>query len=523
MQYARQIKWKFTAAVLVFLLIEVNLFYSLGGPTDFKKGQKIDVEVAKIFSLRTQLSYEYYSLPFCLPKNGTLSYKSENLGEMLRGGIIVNTPYEVGMAQNIPCKLLCDKPTEPMTWKESNSSLVYERIQQNSIVHLNKFRVVGSIVEALSVDYNQVGYNGSTCNIPPQASPQYVNPNGTKILFFYSVEWEEIPRISWSSRWNIYVTKDNIKMRWLNINCLTYILFLFSGITTFLLYIQVKEDIARCNNYTSIAKLEEALEITGWNFVYADVFRPPTKSLLFAAVIGSGIQVFVTIFILVLVAGYFSGRLYKTMQGEKWKKAAFLTATLYPGIALGTYLLFNFFSWEKHNSGAVLFSTMISLLRIWFGISLPLVYVGYFFGYCKNMAAGVLPFSIVFLDLFCIVTALWQNYLYVVSEFSFIVFIYLVISCSGISIIMVYFQLRNKDHRWWWRCFMYSGSSAAYILAFSIYYFFTETNITEIVPTLMYFVYMSLIAITFWLLTGTISFFAAFIFIRKIITAIKSA
>ncbi|KAL7306370.1 hypothetical protein TKK_0001794 [Trichogramma kaykai] len=139
-QLSNKIKWKWTAAVLVLLLMEVNSFYALGDSTHFKKGQKIDVEVAKIFSLRTQLSYEYYTLPFCLPKNGTLSYKSENLGEMLRGDIIVNTPYEVAMAQNISCKLLCDKPTEPMTWKKSNSLLVIERIQQEllSICKISK-------------------------------------------------------------------------------------------------------------------------------------------------------------------------------------------------------------------------------------------------------------------------------------------------------------------------------------------------------------------------------------------------
>lgn len=36
-------------------------------------------------STHTQLPYEYYSLQFCLPKNGTFHYKSENLGEVLRG------------------------------------------------------------------------------------------------------------------------------------------------------------------------------------------------------------------------------------------------------------------------------------------------------------------------------------------------------------------------------------------------------------------------------------------------------
>lgn len=52
---------------------------------EFKKGQKIDVKAVKMTSTHTQLPYEYYSLPFCLPKNGTFIYKSENLGEVLRG------------------------------------------------------------------------------------------------------------------------------------------------------------------------------------------------------------------------------------------------------------------------------------------------------------------------------------------------------------------------------------------------------------------------------------------------------
>jgi len=35
------------------------------------------------------------------------------------------------------------------------------------------------------------------------------------------------------------------------------------------------------------------------------------------------------------IAGYYAARLYKTMKGREWKRAAFLTATLYPGIVFG--------------------------------------------------------------------------------------------------------------------------------------------------------------------------------------------
>lgn len=105
-------------------------------PVEFSMGQKIDVKAVKMTSSRTQLPYQYYSLQFCLPKNGTLIYKSENLGEVLRGDRIVNTPYEVRMAENINCKLLCHKKEQPMNWNKDQTAIVAERIRHEYFVHL---------------------------------------------------------------------------------------------------------------------------------------------------------------------------------------------------------------------------------------------------------------------------------------------------------------------------------------------------------------------------------------------------
>ena len=46
-------------------------FYVPGvAPIDFSKGQNIPVKAIKMTSSHTQLPFEYYSLPFCQPKEG---------------------------------------------------------------------------------------------------------------------------------------------------------------------------------------------------------------------------------------------------------------------------------------------------------------------------------------------------------------------------------------------------------------------------------------------------------------------
>ncbi|CAI8057467.1 Transmembrane 9 superfamily member 4 [Geodia barretti] len=192
---------------------------------------------------------------------------------------------------------------------------------------------------------------------------------------------------------------------------------------------------------------------------------------------------------------------------------------------------------------------MLALLCMWFGISFPLVFGGSYFGFRKqpyehpvrtnqiprqipeqiwylhpvfaSMIAGILPFGAVFVELFFILTAIWEDQFYYLFGFLFLVFVILIIACSEVAIVMTYFQLCGEDYHWWWRSFSLSGSSSYYVMGYAIIYYYTKLEIVSVVSTMLYFGYTMVMVLGFWLLTGTIGFYATYIFICKIYGAVK--
>jgi transmembrane 9 superfamily protein 2/4 len=132
------------------------------------------------------------------------------------------------------------------------------------------------------------------------------------------------------------------------------------------------------------------------------------------------------------LAGFTSARLYKTFKGKQWQRCTMLTALLFPGIVFCVFFTMDILVWSYGSTGAVPILTMAALLTLWFGISVPLVFLGAFFGYkhdsiefpvvtsniprpvpeqpwflspvVVSLLGGVLPFGACFVELFFVMS-----------------------------------------------------------------------------------------------------------------------
>ncbi|KAJ8477617.1 hypothetical protein OPV22_021344 [Ensete ventricosum] len=627
-------------AVVLLLSVVVGSrgFYLPGvAPADFQKKDPLPVKVNKLTSTKTQLPYSFYSLPYCRPD--TILDSAENLGEVLRGDRIENSPYVFEMREPQMCKIACkvtlnDKDAKDLKEKIENEYRVnmildnlplvvpIKRLDQvapmvyqlgfyvgakgqptgnkdvkyyihNHLSFLVKYhkdtqmdlaRIVGFEVKPFSVKHEYEGqWNEnktrlSTCDPHAKRSvlnsdaPQEVAANN-EIIFTYDIEFEE-SNVKWASRWDTYLLMSDDQIHWFSIvNSLMIVLFL-SGMVAMIMLRTLYRDISK---YNQLETEEEAQEETGWKLVHGDVFRPPSNSDLLCVYVGTGIQFFgmllVTMIFAVLgflspsnrgglmtamlllwvfmglFAGYSSARLYKLFKGTEWKKITLKTAFTFPGIVFAIFFVLNALIWGEKSSGAVPFTTMFALVLLWFGISVPLVFVGSYLGFKKPapedpvktnkiprqipeqawymnpvfsiLIGGILPFGAVFIELFFILTSIWLHQFYYIFGFLFLVFLILIVTCAEITIVLCYFQLCSEDYLWWWRSYLTSGSSALYLFLYATFYFFTKLEITKLVSGLLYFGYMLIASYAFFVLTGTIGFCACFWFTRLIYSSVK--
>lgn len=619
--------------VQCFLLPGVN-------PESYAPGDEVVLKVNKLSSVHTLLPYDYYSLPFCIPKGGVKPY-NENLGEFLRGDRIENSAYEITMLREEHCKVLCQVSlnkkgrtdfdeaitskyhhnwlmdnlpaasildddqyvtTEyvgyPVGYSEGKTKYIYNHaniIIEYHALSTNENRIVGFYVEPLSIKHafkDNTEWDGkgsppalSTCSSTSRLTYEETKTathhklTFAKIIFSYGVEWRESDT-TWASRWDVYLSMNHAipnKVHWFSIvNSMLIVLFL-SFMVGMILFRAIHRDIGVYNRVPTEEEKEEDREETGWKLVHADVFRPPTYyPMLYCVIVGTGAQLTACVMWLILfaavgflspsnrgsimigmlilfvmmgsIAGYVSARLYKSFKGKQWQRCTVLTAFLFPGIVFSLFVMMDLVIWSYGSTGAVPFLSMLVIMLMWFGISVPLVFLGAYFGYKQDVlehptktsniprqipeqhwymnaaiiasVGGILPFGACFVEMFFIMSSIWMDQYYYVFGFLLLVYGILAVTCAEITTVLCYFQLCGEDYRWWWRSLFTSGSTALYVFLYSIVYF-SRLESTMPVTIFLYFGYMILISTGLFLITGTIGFAACLWFNHHIYGSIK--
>jgi len=274
-----------------------------------------------------------------------------------------------------------------------------------------------------------------------------------------------------------------------------------------------------------------------------------------------------------IISGYASGSYFKlyyattpsgraktggtTVDGgaTQWQLTMLLTVLLLP-VILGSVLgILNSIALFYGTIFYVPFLVMLKIFFLWVFVSVPLCILGTLLGRhaklggktsdpfpCRVNAiprpipedvpwygvpanlipfAGLLSFGSIFIELYYILTSLWNYKFYHVYGFLLGVYAILCLVVCMTTIIVVYFCLNSENYLWQWTAFYSGGSTALYVFLYSIYYFVFKTSMHGLVQTSFYFGYMLLISLLLGTLCGTLGHWAGNKFVRTIFQNVK--
>lgn len=227
-----------------------------------------------------------------------------------------------------------------------------------------------------------------------------------------------------------------------------------------------------------------------------------------------------------------------------------LVGGLYFGPLFLTFGFLNSVAISYHTTAALPLRAIIMLSLLWIFVASPLLLLGGIVG--KNKAsdfqapcrttkcpreiprlrwyrgllpqmvlAGILPFGVVYIQLYYILATVWEHRIYTLYGILTVVFFLLLIITALVSVALTYFQLAVEDHEWWWRSFFCGGSTGLFIYGYCIYYYFVKSDMSGFMQTSFFFGYMACVSYGVFLVLGSVGFRVSLLFVRYLYAAIK--
>ena len=598
------------------------------------------------------IAYPYSYLPYCQLKDVKLfadmkRYSNQhNLGEILMGDTVDDTPYFATMRTPVHCAVACEQKALTNTDIFRMQRLVLRNYHANFLIdglpvisfnddcldlskktsavdcqrigvrigtkaptatkgvvnlHINnhihfdlryhrppsvaaddhtKYRIVGAYASARSVNWASASQCVNSSSLVEPTEPLRLRiGEGMKLLWTYSIEWSEDKNTSWTNRYNAYLEAADDRPsihRFAVVNALLTVLFL-SALVALILLRTLHHDF---NVYNDPDNAAEGIEETGWKLVHADVFRRPPEATTLAALVGSGAQlnlmvlatfmfgllgfispskrgvtvmVFILMFVLLgFVSGYVTARITKMWGVQSWM-AILHAATIVPKYLLAIFVVIEFFMWLRSAANAIPLTALLPLAGLWFGVSVPLHFVGAEIGYRQPaleppkrvsehvrplkpmpwflqisggipwglLATGAVPFVASFMEIYFVINGVWQHRFYHVFGFLAVVFVLLLITVAEVVIVAIYFQLFHQDHRIWWNSFFFGAAPTIYFVFYSVYYFLTKLQLAYGWAAILYFGTVAQLSLVTAVMLGSVGFLATFFFTRVIYSHIR--
>lgn len=402
-----------------------------------------------------------------------------------------------------------------------------------------------------------------------------------EVKFTYSVAWTKtnVPhseRLTKNKAEGFF--PKSLEIHWLSILNSSVLVFLLIGFVVIILMRILRNDFQRYNVSDEENMEELDQDDYGWKIIHSDVFRFPGHRALLCSILGNGCQFLALCFGIIImallgmfnvhrhgsmntaavllyaltccVAGYVSNSMYKQINGEKWAWNLVLTASLFSVPFFVIWSIVNSIAWSYQSTQALPFTTVLLLMLVWLLVGFPLTVVGGIFGKnwtsgfdapcrTKNIpreipsvpwyrsapvymcVGGFLPFSAISVELYYIFATLWGREQYTLYGILFIIFVILLSVTASISIALTYFQLAAEDYRWWWRSLISAGSTGLFVFVYALFYYHKRSNMSGFLQGVQFFGYTLLACYIFFLMLGTVSFFASLKFIKYIYRNLK--
>jgi len=449
------------------------------------------------------------------------------------------------------------------------------------------FRVVGFEVVPQSFEHDSP--DKESCQVPTSGREKLLRLPDTKsikagssfrLTFSYEVEFIENEDMQWATRWDPLISSfsDRRQVHWFAMANAVVLGLFMTGVIGLILLRTLYKDFSKYYADLEDRDDDESLDHFGWKVLTGDVFRAPPAPTLLAVTASTGTQIVLLSLIALAsamlglvspgsrggvltgmllswvltsgLAGYLATHLYRSFGGNNWKKVTTGTALLFPSLCFSIFSMMNILLWTMGSIGAAPIVTVLVLLVLWLGVSVPLAFVGGFLAQSRKVyhfpvrtnaiprqipiqpaflglplyiVAGALPFGITCTELIYILNSMWLNEYYVVfGLLTFVAFLLAIISAET-CVVVAYVKLLSEDYRWWWQSFGVSLVSSLYLVGYCVVYLFTAGDLVQgnLASLLIFFSYTVLLSWMYALGVGTIGFFATLWFLRKIYSAIR--